>query len=161
MEPKTVRRAMRSLAAKGGARLTTAPPMTVYPIRQHSRPSSAARVPSGAAGSELALAQTPRPAPMPARQTGVPSNNLRAAKPGQAKVLREPVNEAQTPPLGAPALGVTGHVARSRLETSATPRPALGAFASAADEYAAKVRAEVESQKEAALKERVRTVIGG
>jgi hypothetical protein len=34
MASKTVRRAMRSLAAKGGARLVETPPMTVYPIRQ-------------------------------------------------------------------------------------------------------------------------------
>jgi len=34
MASKTVRRAMRSLAAKGGARLVETPPMTVNPIRQ-------------------------------------------------------------------------------------------------------------------------------
>jgi hypothetical protein len=103
MASKTVRRAMRSLAAKGGARLVETPPMTVHPIRQ--APPGPAASPAGTdaaardpAGSR-ARAGSPRQAPTP-RQAQTPSPPVRpvVARPGPDIIPTRPRTSSRTSP---------------------------------------------------------------
>jgi hypothetical protein len=99
---QAIRRAMKSLAAKGGARLDKGPPMRVYsrvqtpapPVRQAQTPAPPirqAQTPPPAIKQAPAPAPPIRqaPAPQPIRQAPAPAVFLSAADAYAARVARE------------------------------------------------------------------------